>query len=74
MLDNLIYCLNATVPIFLLMVLGVFLRRIGFLDQQLADKLNSFVFKVGLPVMLTTFFSAFTLTLWLYLFRTLGLI
>lgn len=52
MLDNLIYCLNATVPIFLLMVLGVFLRQVGFLDQQLADKLNSFVFKVGLPVML----------------------
>ena len=40
MLNNLIYCLNATVPIFLLMVLGVFLRQVGFLDQQLADKLR----------------------------------
>lgn len=74
MLDNLIYCLNATVPIFLLMVLGVFLRRIGFLDQQLADKLNSFVFKVGLPVMLfkdlveSDFFAVWDLSFVLFCF------
>lgn len=52
MLDNLLYCMNATVPIFLLMVLGAVFRRIGFLDQALADKMNRFVFQVSLPVML----------------------
>ena len=52
MLDNLIYCLNATVPIFVLMVLGVILRHFGFFDQSLADKMSDFVFKVALPVML----------------------
>ena len=50
--SNLIYCLNATVPVFLMMLLGVFFRRIGFFDEKLAGKLNAFVFKVGLPVML----------------------
>ena len=50
--DNLIYCLNATVPIFLMMLLGVFFRKIGLFSEQFASKLNSFVFKVSLPVML----------------------
>ena len=52
MLDNLIYCLNGTIPIFLLMLLGVAFRKMGFFSQAFADKLNSYVFKVGLPVML----------------------
>ena len=52
MLDNLIYCLNATVPIFLMMLLGLLFRRMGFFDQAFADKLNAYVFKIGLPVML----------------------
>ena len=50
--ENLIYCLNATVPIFLLMLLGLFFRKIGLFNEQFASKLNSFVFTVGLPVML----------------------
>ena len=50
--ENLAYCLNATVPIFLMMLLGVFFRKIGLFPEQFASKLNSFVFKVGLPVML----------------------
>lgn len=52
MLDNLIYCLNGTVPIFLLMLLGVWFRRLGLFSQTFADQLNRYVFKVGLPVML----------------------
>lgn len=52
MLDNLTYCLNATMPIFLMMLLGVFFRRMGFFDQGFADKLNAYVFKIALPVML----------------------
>ena len=52
MLDNLIYCLNGTIPIFLLMLLGVLFRKMGFFSQAFADKLNSYVFKVGLPIMI----------------------
>ena len=73
-MDDLIYCLNATVPIFLLMVLGAVFRRIGFLDKILADRLNSFVFKVSLPVMLfrdlveSNFFAVWDLPFVLFCF------
>lgn len=51
-LDNLIYCLNATVPVFALMLVGMLLRKVGIIDQPFADKISSFVFKVPLPLML----------------------
>lgn len=50
-MDNLIFSLNATIPIFLMIVLGYFLKRIGWLKPDFADKLNGFVFKVSLPVL-----------------------
>lgn len=34
MLSNLIFSLNATIPIFLLMVLGFVLRRLKFIDDH----------------------------------------
>ena len=40
MLENLAYCLNATAPIFLLMLLGLVFRRLGFFSQAFADKLE----------------------------------
>lgn len=51
-MDNLVFCLNATVPIFLLMVLGYFFKRIGLFSDGFTKTLNSFVFKVALPVLL----------------------
>ena len=36
MLENLAYCLNATAPIFLLMLLGLVFRRLGFFSQALS--------------------------------------
>ncbi len=51
-MENLIFSLNATMPIFMLMVLGYFLNRIGWMDDVLAAKLNTFVFRVSLPVTL----------------------
>lgn len=51
-MDNLIFSLNATVPVFLLMVLGLFLRKIGWIDDDFADKMNKFVFRVPLPLVL----------------------
>ena len=51
-MDNLIFSLNATVPVFLLMILGLFLKKIGWLDDDFADRMNKFVFKVPLPLVL----------------------
>ncbi len=51
-MDNLIFSLNATVPIFLMMVLGVFFRKVGLLRRDLVDGMNQFVFKAALPVLL----------------------
>ena len=51
-MENLIFSLNATIPVFLLMVLGLALRKIGWIDEAFASKMNKFVFRVPLPVLL----------------------
>ena len=51
-MENLIISLNATIPVFLLMVLGLALRKIGWIDEVFASKMNKFVFRVPLPVLL----------------------
>ena len=48
----LMFSLNATVPIFLLMLLGLFFNKVGIMEEDFANKINSFVFKGPLPVML----------------------
>ncbi len=50
-MENLIFSLNATLPIFALMVLGNIFRRIGLIDEKAASWMNKFVFKVALPVL-----------------------
>ena len=50
-MENLVFSLNATIPIFLLMALGYLFRRIGLLSEALASGMNTFVFKVALPVL-----------------------
>lgn len=54
MLDNLIFSLNATMPIFLMMVLGYILREIGWLKEPTIGVINKLVFKVFLPALLFT--------------------
>lgn len=51
-MENLIFSLNATVPVFLIMVIGYFLRRCNIVDEPFVKTLNSFNFKVTLPVLL----------------------
>lgn len=48
-MDNLVFSLNATVPIFLMMILGLFFNKIGWMDEEFANKMNKFVFRVPLP-------------------------
>ena len=51
-MDNLIFCLNATIPIFLLMILGLFFKNRGMFDEGFIRRMNTFVFKAALPVLL----------------------
>lgn len=51
MLDNLIYCLNATMPIFIMMVIGYLFRKFNIISAEFTKEMNSFVFKIALPVL-----------------------
>lgn len=51
-MEDLIFSLNATMPVFLMMVIGYIFRQIGILDDIFASKMNKFVFKVTLPALL----------------------
>ncbi len=50
-ITNLTFSLNATIPIFLMMVLGFWLKKINFLDANTTSKLNQLVFKIFLPAL-----------------------
>lgn len=50
-MDSLIFSLNATVPVFLMMALGLVFHKIGWIDDVFASKMNKFVFLVPLPVL-----------------------
>lgn len=52
MLDNLVFSLNATMPIFLMMVVGYIVRRIGMLDDNSTGVINRLVFRLFLPALL----------------------
>ena len=51
-MENLIFSLNATIPIFVLMVLGYLFNKMGLFDESFAAKMNKFVFKIALPLLL----------------------
>ena len=51
-MDNLMFSLNATLPVFLVMVIGWALGQKGFLPKQFCTVADKLVFKVTLPVML----------------------
>ena len=51
-MSNFIFSINATFPIFLVILLGWFLKRIGLITDEFAEVANKYVFKVSLPVLL----------------------
>lgn len=53
-LDNLIYSLNATVPVFGVIVIGYILKQIGMLNDNFIEVANKFNFNVTLPILLLT--------------------
>lgn len=51
-MSNLIYSLNATMPVFLVMVVGYILRRIGMFNEEFIKVSNKFNFNITLPCLL----------------------
>lgn len=51
-MSNFLFSVNVTIPIFLVMVLGYFLRRIGLLNDNFVTIANKFNFKVTLPFLI----------------------
>ncbi len=50
-MEELIFSLNATIPIFLLMILGYTLKQIKMVDEPFIKTLNKFNYNVTLPVL-----------------------
>lgn len=63
-MEELAFSLEATMPIFLTMAVGMLFRKIGLLDEVFASKMNTFVFKVCLPVLLFEDLSAAFADVW----------
>ncbi len=51
-------CLNAVVPIFLIMALGCLARHLGAIKREDVPKLNRLLFRYFMPVML--FYNIYT--------------
>ena len=51
-MENLIFSFNAALPIFFTMLLGLFFRKIGLMDENFVKKMNQFVFTAALPALL----------------------
>ncbi|MDO4286218.1 MAG: AEC family transporter [Eubacteriales bacterium] len=71
-MDSFLFSLHATMPVFLVMVLGYILKQIGMFTEEFCSVANRYVFKVALPVLLfrdiaqTDLYADFDLTFVLY--------
>ena len=52
MLDNILFALNATIPLFIVMGVGYLIRRLKVVDQTFIKTANNFNFKVTIPALL----------------------
>ncbi len=50
--ENLIFSLNVTVPVFMMMIFGWFVRKVNLLDDHSTAQINKFVFRTLLPALL----------------------
>lgn len=51
-MDSFIFSLNATIPIFIVIVIGYVLKQIGMLNDEFLSITNKFNFRVTLPALL----------------------
>ena len=61
-MQNFLFSLNVTLPIFIIILVGGFLKRIGLLTEGFTSVADKFVFKVALPVQLFRDIAAMDLT------------
>ena len=50
-MDNFFFSINATMPIFLVMLFGYLLRKIGMINEEFVNVANKLTFNVTLPCM-----------------------
>ena len=50
-MDGLLICLNAIIPIFLIIAVGYLAKRVGIIREQEVPRMNAVAFKVFMPVM-----------------------
>ncbi|WP_026835039.1 AEC family transporter [Eubacterium xylanophilum] len=50
-MENFIYSINATLPIFLIIILGGVLKKIGIIDEKFTKTADKYVFKIALPAL-----------------------
>jgi len=53
-MESLIYSLNATLPVFFVIVIGYILKQVGMFNDNFIEVANTFNFKVTLPILLFT--------------------
>lgn len=51
-MENLVFSLNATVPVFLVIVAGYILKKIGWINDEFIKVVNKIVFNIALPALL----------------------
>ena len=51
-MEDIIFAINAVLPIILMIMVGYILKKIGLLEEENAKKLSTLVFRIFLPVML----------------------
>ena len=51
-MSDILFAINATAPIVLMVVVGYFLKKLGLLEASVGKALNKLVFRVFLPAML----------------------
>ena len=51
-MENLLLAFRVVLPLFLMMALGYGTRRIGLVDEVTLKKMNNYVFRVFLPILL----------------------
>lgn len=51
-MEQLLFSLNATLPVFLVMVIGYLLKQLHIVDEPFVKTLNSFNYKITLPILL----------------------
>ena len=52
MLSDLLFSFNAVIPLFLVILLGLVIRRLNIIDDHTTGQMNSLTFKIALPVMI----------------------